>query len=344
MRSMRMKRKFGLVIYALPTFVFILLLLLEMNYVKNYLKTDSLSYNEKGDISYKVFLKDNDYYETNFLDENSSYIASLIDNFNINYSYINTLSDDVEYSVKYDITADLEVYDTDNKAKPIYTKNYKLLDEQEKAGKGKLIKIDMINQVIKYDDYNKIIDDLKKEIIPDAKLIVNFNTRLIATNDKIDKEIKSNYTSKLSIPISQKTINVDLIKDTNNNMKVVKNDKKISKPILFMIGSTLFLIVLSSVLYVMYVFKNNEKKSKYEQKVKKILREYDRAITEAKGKLKLDDNCNKIEVKNFEELLDVHDNFNIPIIFYKINDKKCVFVVKNNNDIYYCNLKSEDFE
>ena len=341
---MKLKRKIGLVIYLLPIVVFIALLLLEVDYVKNDINSDSVSYSEKGDISYKVYLKENDYYETPFLDENKSYIASLIDNFNINYTYINTLSTDVEYVLKYDITADLEVFDTENKSKPIYTKNYKLMEEQEKAGKGNLIKLDIINQVIKYDDYNKIIQDLKKEIIPDAKLVIHFNTKLLATNDKLDKDITSNYTSNLSIPISEKTIDVDLLKDTSNNTKIVKNNKKVSKSIIFMIGSTILLIVVTTICYICYVIKGLEKKSKYEQKIEKILREYDRAITEAKGKLKLDDDTNKIEVKDFEELLDVHDNFNIPIIFYRISDKKSIFVVKNNNDIYYCSMKKEDYK
>ena len=77
--------------------------------------------------------------------------------------------------------------------------------------------------------------------------------------------------------------------------------------------------------------------------VEKILREYDRAITESKSKLRLDRNANTIEVKDFQELLDVHDNFNIPIIYYKLSSYACVFVVKYNDDIYFNVMKSDDY-
>jgi hypothetical protein len=78
--------------------------------------------------------------------------------------------------------------------------------------------------------------------------------------------------------------------------------------------------------------------------VAKILREFDRAITEAKGKLRLDKNANMIQVKDFMELLDVHDNFNIPIIYYKIDNHESLFLVKNQDDYYYNIMKSDDFE
>ena len=44
------------------------------------------------------------------------------------------------------------------------------------------------------------------------------------------------------------------------------------------------------------------------------------------------------------ELLDVHDNFNIPIVYYKLSKYSSVFLVKNNDDIYYNIMKSDDYE
>ena len=102
-------------------------------------------------------------------------------------------------------------------------------------------------------------------------------------------------------------------------------------------------LVLFVIKYFVYVFKTMKKKSKYDQAVNKILREFDRAITEARGKLKLDRSLNTIEVKDFMELLDVHDNFNIPIVYYKLSNYMCVFLVKNSNDVYYVVMRSDDY-
>lgn len=342
---MKLKRKFGLIIYLFPAIVFMIILLFEVNYGINKVKADNLTYNERGDISYKVYLKKNNYYDTPYLDENSSYIASLIDNFLVRFNYTNTFSDDVKYRVKYNITADLVVFDSDNKVKPIYEKSYVLLNDKEITGNGKMAKVDILNQVIDYDKYNKIVQSLKQEVVPTANLVIKFNTKLDATNKKIDKNIKSNYTSSLSIPISQKTINIDLTKKSADNKKVISSKKKLGMGIIIVIISTAIVFIISIVCYINYIIKTAKKKSKYEQKVSKILREFDRAITEAKGELILDDDATKIEVKDFEELLDVHDNLNIPIIYYKISDSESVFLVRNNNkDVYYNVIRSEDFD
>lgn len=340
---MRLKYRIGIIIYTSLIFIFLVLLGLEINYGFNSVNSKGVSYNEKSDISYKVYLKKNDYYDKPYLDENSSYIASLIDNFNLDFRYINTFSDDVDYSLKYGVTAKLEVYDSDNTLKPIYTKDYILSKEKEITGKGKMAKVDLINQVVNYDEYNRIVLSLKKEIIPTANLIINFNTSLVGKNAKLEKDILSNHTSTLSIPISQRTINIDLTKNNFNNKKTVSEDKKISHGLLIIIFSTIFALVVISISFVIYITRNTKRISKYEQKVRKVLREYDRAITEAKGKLIIPDEANTIEVKDFEELLDVHDNLNVPIIYYRISNVKSIFLVKSGEDIYYNVIKEDDF-
>ena len=126
--------------------------------------------------------------------------------------------------------------------------------------------------------------------------------------------------------------------------QTLTDEKSLSKPVILMICGTVLLLLVSIIYYIAYIINTAEKKTKYEQKVNKILREFDRAITEAKGKLRIDRYANTIEIKDFMELLDVHDNLNIPIVYYKISSTKSLFIVKNENDIYYYVIKSDDFE
>lgn len=338
------RKRIGLVAYIFMVVVFLLLLGLEIGYGMNSSHANGVSYNEKGDISYKVYLKKNDYYDKPYLDEKSSYIASLIDNFTLNYNYVNTFSDKVDYTLKYGVTADLIVYDSDNTNKPVYTKKYILVDEKEVTGKGRVAKVDLIDQVINYDEYNRIVQSLKKEVIPTANLVINFNTDITGTSKKIEKEINSKHTSTLSIPISQRTIDIDLTKNNFNDSKIVTDNKSMSNGLIIIICTTIFALIIVVVGLINYISKNAKQRSKYEQKVRKILREYDRAITEARSKLVIPDNANTIEVKEFEELLDVHDNLNVPIIYYRTSSVKSVFLVKNNDDIYYYVIKSDDFD
>ena len=44
------------------------------------------NYKENSDVKYKVFLKRNQFFETDYLEENQTYIASLIDYINVDFN------------------------------------------------------------------------------------------------------------------------------------------------------------------------------------------------------------------------------------------------------------------
>ena len=342
--KLKLKRKYGVVFYVIPIIILIGLLIYEIGYATKKVDVASIAYKESSDIAYKVHLKENNYYDTEYLDENSSYIASLIDDFIVDYKYINTFSEKMNYTLTYNVTADLKVYDSNNDKKPIYTKKYTLIEDKTIEDNGKMAKVDINDEIINYNEYNKIVTELKREVVPNATLVINFNTKFKGKSQNVSKDIVSNKTSSLSIPISQKTIDVDLKKSNSSDNKTITDSRSLSKPIILMIAGTVLLLIVSLIYYIMYLINSAEKKTKYEQKVNKILREFDRAITEAKGKLRIDRRANTIEIKDFMELLDVHDNLNIPIVYYRINSTKSLFIVKNENDIYYYVIKSDDFE
>ena len=341
---MRLKRKFGLVLYLIPVVFLIVLLFMEIMMARKELDIVGICYRESNSLAYRVKLKPNNYgYDSEFLSEDKAAIASLIDRFIVNYKYQNTFSSDLDYKVTYDVTAELKVYDANNDEKPVWSKKYSLIDKKTVSGKGIMAKLDLDNNEINYDEYIAIVNQLKKEVIPDANLIVKFNTSFEGTSDLIDKKVVSSQTSTLTIPVSQKTISVDIKKDSKPKEECVNAESKISTATIILIVSTIILLLIFAISYIIYVIKTEKKKTKYEQAVDKILREFDRAIAEAKGKLRLDKSDNTIEVKDFMELLDIHDNLNIPIIYYKFGKHCCVFIVRNNSDVYYSVMKSDDF-
>ena len=170
--------------------------------------------------------------------------------------------------------------------------------------------------------------------------MIFFNVSWTGNTGYFKKSIGDNTTSMIKIPISQKTINITKPADINESKDIIE---QVSIPIYFivLIGSTVLLIVASLVRLFLVFSKINDEKDKYEQKVNKILREFDRAITEAKGQFKKDPDTNYIEVNDFYELMDVHDNLNVPIVFYRDSYRKCTFAVRKDNDVYYCVIRRE---
>ena len=341
---MKLKRKFGLIFYLVPVIVLVLVLLYGISVAKKETKAEGVAYQEISDISYKVQLKPNTYYDSPYLDKGYNIIANLIDKVILNYDYQQTFSSDVNYKITYGVTAELVIFDTNSDEKPIYTKTFTLMENKEEYGSGLMAKLSLVDNEVVYDEYNAIVAELRKEVVTDANLIIKFNTSFEGTSLLLDEPIRSSKTSTLTVPISQKTINIDIKSTRAHDEGYISANKKISIGTIILICITIFLLIVVTVAYIYYVFTSAKKRTKYEQELSRILREFDRAITEARGKPRIDKSNNTIEVKDFMELLDVHDNFNIPILYYKINRYMCVFMVRNNNDIYYNVMRSEDYE
>ena len=64
-----------------------------------------VKYDEVSNLSYDVALKENKYYEEDFLEKDRQYIASLIDYINANFKYELDVKEDLEYQYKYKIIA-----------------------------------------------------------------------------------------------------------------------------------------------------------------------------------------------------------------------------------------------
>ena len=84
MKNNHVKRQLILMIlFILLLFLGILCLFIGYNNKK----TVSLKYRENNDIDYKVYLKDNEYFDSDYIDKGKTYITSLIDHIHIDYKY-----------------------------------------------------------------------------------------------------------------------------------------------------------------------------------------------------------------------------------------------------------------
>ena len=339
----KIKRKVKIMIYLVILLIIFSAFWIEISFGKTMLKNKSVSYTKESTLNYVTYLKNNNHYENTYLKEDFNLVANLVDYFNIDYNYAYTLGEKIDYKLSYDVTAVLEVYDSDNDVKPIEKKEYTLLKKQTKEGNGQIIKVDIFNQKIKYDTYNSIVQEWKKEISPNANLKIYINVDWTGHSNKLNQDFSDNCVSEFSIPISQKTIDIKAPNNINES-GVIKNSKKFGTGYMLLLVSTLALFLTGTIYLIVYISITSKNKSRYDQKINKILREFDRAITEANGEFVMYEGESYIEVKNFMELLDVHDNVNEPIIHYANNDDLSVFVIKNDKDTYYTTIKRTDFE
>ena len=307
----------------------------------------NVSYEEHGNTDYKVFLKDNIYYEDKYLDKNMSYIANLIDYISVDYNYkfkADTLFDG-EYS--YKIRADLEILNAENKTL-FFTKKYDLIKEKtftiENQNEYNIVE----NIKIDYDHYNSLANGFKSSygVDTESNLIIYLDIyRNIDQNSINNPNINGNETIKLTIPLSEKAINIKMDSMEINNKNVITSlDDYYLEDIKYLIIGIISLIV-SLYLFIKIVKRLSRlsiSPTDYDKTLKKILNQYDRLIVTTSSMPNLEKN-NIIKLKEFVELLDAKENLHKPIFFIEVTPhQKAYFFIQDDDKIILFTLKNID--
>lgn len=300
-------------------------------------KNSKLKYNENGSVDYKVYLKDNKYYETSYLKSGLQYVSSLIKTVNVKFKYKMKFSDDVDFTNKYKIVGKLQIAEKNNPTKVLYTKKEDFLGEKIITLKDDEI---IINEEIDidYDKYNSIVSSYQKELglLVCSNLILKLETYTdgIYENDKISKDNEI----KITIPLFESTVGINIdTKKFNKDGKFGVTTKLIkvnNKSALILLGFVVILVILSIRLNI-YIYLKYIKKDIYTSTVDKILKDYDRLIVVGTGDIDEATYKNKFYPENFIELLDAAQNLGVPIMYYEaIPGEKSFFIVVKDNTLY----------
>ena len=354
-KQKKSKRKRGLYLGYYSRLIFNVILFLSL-VVTSYIfinksiviqEAKNVSYEEHGNTDYKVFLKDNIYYEDKYLDKNMSYIANLIDYISVDYNYkfkADTLFDG-EYS--YKIRADLEILNAENKTL-FFTKKYDLIKEKtftiENQNEYNIVE----NIKIDYDHYNSLANGFKSSygVDTESNLIIYLDIyRNIDQNSINNPNINGNGTIKLTIPLSEKAINIKMDSMEINNKNVITSlDDYYLEDIKYLIIGIISLIV-SLYLFIKIVKRLSRlsiSPTDYDKTLKKILNQYDRLIVTTSSMPNLEKN-NIIKLKEFVELLDAKDNLHKPIFFIEVTPhQKAYFFIQDDDKIILFTLKNID--
>lgn len=308
----------------------------------------SVLYRQTSNLDYKVYLKENEYYKEPYLEKNMQYIASLIDDVDINFNYNFSVNQNINYKYTYYVKADLSVADTQDKSKIIYSKSDKLtkpvtLIKENSTGFN-------INQNIKinYSEYNDLVKAFKSAygISANSNLVLSLCLEIEDEKGSKIRSLDSSDTMKITIPLTEQMIDIKMdYKEINNSNNInVYKDFSISNSIMFVLSIvSLIISIIFIIKLLIFIKKSTIKKTIYDITLSKILREYDRVIVNSKKSIDLNNEI--IDVKNFNELLDVRDNLEKPIIFSELHKgQKSIFVVKTPNETYRYILKLADLQ
>ena len=324
------KRQVSLLIVFL---IVLLIGILSLTAGLNNEKKISLKYRENNDVDYKVYLKENNFFEQPYIEKGKTYITSLIDYIDVTFSYNIDFDKIINGIAKYKVVAKIEANKSDNQMGNYWTKEYDITEEvKEKITNRQNFSI---NQTVKidYNKYNELLNDFKKTVgltNSEGILQVYLKVNEEIQREEIETPIEGNLILKL--PLSQLAIEASIDDNISNNIKEISETVKDNSPkyiLLNGIGAasiTLAIILLLIILRNAKIYRIN---NKYELELKKILNTYDSIIVNVKDKPNMND-YNVIRVESFEELIDAHSEIRMPINYFDAENGS-LFVLFNDN-------------
>lgn len=297
------------------------------------------SYNDSGSADYKVYLKDNNYYEEEYAEKDSQYVAELVDYIKANFNYDFALDrSDVDYSYSYMIDAYVSVADNASK-RILYDYTEELLKENKKTSNSKTFSIDKDVKIVysKYASKVKSFVDYYALSGVTSTLKVSLHVYVNSNCSGYTNDVNESVVS-LEIPLNTRTFGIDYVDNLvkSNNNVITCSSPSFSNVIILVVAIALYLaVVISLVKLVRYIDKTRSAESVYDKNIKKILNNYASYIERISNNFDFS-RYRIFEVKDFRDMLEIRDTVSQPILMIENKEEKTTyFVIPTDSSILY---------
>lgn len=310
-----------------------------------------LEYGETSKIDYKVYLKENKFFDDkyltkdNIINDRKLLVAELIDKIAINYNYVLSFSDKVNGKYSYYIKAIVESNESAG-SKNYWSKEYILTEKKTKdiTNTDNILILEDVS--VSYDKYNKILNDWRSvaNVSMDGKLKVILVFESTISHPKLEKKYSINNADiKLELPLSKAATEITITENAESTVKKIEEEERNSdsKYLKYRIGVVFsFLLAVICIIMIIVTRSNQKNDNKYYMELKRILSTYDGIIVNVSSLPDLD-KFNVIKVRSFDELLDAHSEVRLPINYYSQKNRS-TFILVNDTMLWMYILRNVD--
>lgn len=335
-------------IIAIVLLVAILFAATYYNTSKNYY----INYTESGNVDYDVFLKDNDFYENDRMDDDLAYIASLIDKVVARFSYDLNMEEEVNYSYSYKVNAAIEVVEK-NTGRVVFRPTYELIPEETIVidGAQKSLSIDKRVE-IEYDTYNDRVKEFintysLKEYVR-SYIVLEMEIEVISACESFDAENSRNdYVVSLNIPLTEQMVDIEMRSSVpEEETKILACTDNKNKTLLLVLTIVFVVITILLVAFLIaFIILTRTTDINYTIKVNKILSNYKSYIQQIVSPFD-STGYQILLLANFTEMLELRDTLQSPILMNENDDKTCTrFIIPTHTKILYVyEIKVDDYD
>lgn len=313
-------------------------------------KTQYIDYNETSEVDYRVYLKENNFFEEEYIGKDQAYVVSLIDHIEADFDYVLDMEvENVNYEYSYVINATMQIID-DKSNRPIFNPTYEI-KKSDVLTQNSNSKLKIKESVaIDYEKYNQLANEfLEIYDLPNMKssLIVSMNIKISSACEEFVTGSNNEYKVSLNVPLASKTIDITMSTTVPNEETKILACKDLTKRDPAMVAFYTFIgadIVLIAIL-IAYIILTRNTDINYEIKVKKIVSEYKSYIQKINNPF--DENGYQVlKVDTFEEMLEIRDTIQSPILMHENLDKTCSkFIIPTTTKLLYVyEIKVDDYD
>lgn len=314
-------------------------------------KTHYINYTEQCVVDYGVYLKENEFYEKNYLGKDQAYVASLIERVVADFEYqlFMDTAEKVDFRYSYQIDAVLQITDKTSGA-ILFAPVYEVLPMRtaERTANGLIIHENVQLDYAQYNDLaNKFIDtyDLANT---SSHIVLQMKVNVLGASDEFSNSTESNeYIVELNIPLTTQVVHVNMtagIPEEEN--KILACNTSVAR-LVFRVISIVFLCVgiLLAIEVIAFVYLTRNTDITYEIRVSRLLKSYKSFIQKINNPFDVT-GYQLLMVDTFNEMLEIRDTIQSPILMNENTDKTCTkFLIPTNTKILYVyELKVDDYD
>lgn len=334
------KRKRHIILFS---FLIILISILSIYSIYKHITsniTEHITYKENSSINYKVYLKENQFFEKEYAEEKKQYIASLIEYIKADFNYtIDIEKENVDFQYVYGIKAEVNVREK-NKENSLYNFSETLLKDKEMSSNGK--KNVSINTSVDI-DYNHFNDVVKSFINIykldniESNLIIKLYVKAVGSCSEFKDDENIDSVVSLIIPLTEKTMSIDISNDLVDNNHGILICPSNNHTMLYLFIS-IFLIVtdISLIIYlIIYIKRTRTERDIYNIELKKILNEYHTYIQKVNNTFDLK-GYQLVVIDTFDDMLEIRETLSQPILMVENKEKTgTYFIIPSTTKLLY---------
>jgi len=313
-------------------------------------QTYYIEYTEDSSVDYKVYLKENDFYDEEFLGKDQSYIASLIESVKADFVYkINMEAQGVDYDYTYSVDSELRITDRFSNA-TIFSQIEKIKPEQKLSenSNNKLVISESVD--VDYGKYNELANkfvETYKLTNASSNLILTMHVNVLSACEEFENDAKNEYVVSLNIPLVSNTLEIMMTSTVpSSESKIVACERGIYKDTSLNISiATGILELICLIILIIFIYATRNTDINYAIKVKRLVSAYRSYIQKINNEFDRE-GYQVLLVDTFSEMLEIRDTIQSPVLMSENEDKtRTEFIIPTNTKILYMyEIKVDDYD